>query len=184
MEILSDGSSEPKVKGIRLRRNLLDDYISEKAKIIETEDRDEVIDCDVIIRSIGYRSTPIDQSLPFDHRRGVILNQSGRVVDNLGLYCSGWAAFGATGVIINTMNASFEVGKNILEDINRGKLDSIQEKEGYGHIEPLFGERNAQIVNFVDWQRIDQYEREIGQNLGKPREKVVSVEEILDIKRK
>lgn len=181
VEIVSYNS---KVKSVRLKQNLLDNYTSDDAKIVKTSDDVEEIDCGIVIRSIGYKSTPIDDTLPFDHKRGVILNHNGRVFDNVGLYCSGWAAFGATGVILNTMNASFEVAKNIIDDIDTGKLDSNDEKLGYDRIQPLLKERNAKIVDFIDWQRIDEYERQLGQKEGKPREKIVSVEEILDIKDK
>ena len=163
----------------------MDDYVSENAKIIQTLDEPiKEIECGLVIRSIGYRSTPIDDSLPFDSKRGVIRNADGRVEDNAGLYCSGWAAFGATGVILNTMTASFEVGKNILADVEAGVLNSAADKPGYHRIEPLLKQRNSRVVDFIDWQRIDQYERELGQKEGKPREKIVSVDEILNIKEK
>lgn len=185
VEIVSSCSagSDAKVESIRLKSNILEDYIDENAKIIATLDEPvEELKCGIVIRSIGYRSTPIDDSLPFDERRGVIRNTEGRVENNTGLYCSGWAAFGATGVILNTMNASFEVGKNILADIESGLLNSTTDKLGYGRIEPLLRQRNANVVDFIDWQRIDEYERQQGQKEGKPREKIVSVDEILSIK--
>ena len=33
------------------------------------------------MRSIGYKSDPIDSSVPFDLHRGIIPNRNGRVVD-------------------------------------------------------------------------------------------------------
>lgn len=173
------------VGSVRLKRNRLDDYVREDSKIISTCD-DELIEepCGILIRSIGYRSVPLDPSLPFDHRRGIILNEQGRVNDNPDLYCSGWAAFGATGVILNTMTASFEVGKNILRDIQDGLLDGVTTKRGYDQIRPLLDERQANTIDFVDWTRIDQFEREQGRKEGKPREKIVSMDQILDVKKK
>ena len=191
MEILGsrsrDGSPSTSVSGIRLKRNLLSDYISEDAKVVgEGEGAAlEELPCGLLIRSIGYRSTALDDRLPFDARRGVIRNDCGRVEDSPGLYCSGWAAFGATGVILNTMNASFEVGKNILADLEAGRLQvaaSSGERTGFERIEPLLRARGANVVDFVDWTAIDEYERQQGQKEGKPREKVVSVDEILKLK--
>ncbi|OTF75992.1 NADPH:adrenodoxin oxidoreductase, mitochondrial-like protein [Euroglyphus maynei] len=180
IEICS-GSNGRMVGSVRLKRNRLDDYVREDSKIISTCD-DELIEepCGILIRSIGYRSVPLDPSLPFDHRRGIILNEQGRVNDNPDLYCSGWAAFGATGVILNTMTASFEVGKNILRDIQDGLLDGVTTKRGYDQIRPLLDERQANTIDFVDWTRIDQFEREQGRKEGKPREKIVSMDQILD----
>ncbi|XP_027196984.2 NADPH:adrenodoxin oxidoreductase, mitochondrial [Dermatophagoides pteronyssinus] len=178
-------SESPMVASVRLKQNLLDDYIREDAKIIDTCDNKLIEEpCGILIRSIGYRSVPLDSSLPFDNRRGIILNQQGRVIDNPDLYCSGWAAFGATGVIVNTMSASFEVGKNILNDIQDGRLDTETIKRGYDQIRPLLEKRQANIIDFVDWTRIDQFEREQGRKEGKPREKIVSVDQIFDVKKK
>ena len=174
----------PKVSSVRFKRNILENNSDENAKVIKTLDQPiEEIKCGIVIRSIGYRSTPIDDSLPFDAKRGVILNKDGRVVNNRGLYCSGWAAFGATGVILNTMKASFEVGKNILSDIDNCLLDE-GDCRGYDAIGPVLMERNSEIVDFIDWQRIDQYERELGQKEGKPREKLVNFDDIMKIKSK
>lgn len=180
VEIVPDERTN-RVRAIRFRRNHLDDYISEQGKIIETSDQVSEIECGLVIRSIGYRSQPIDESIPFDHRRGVVNNVEGRVVDNVDLYCSGWAASGATGVILNTMTASFEVAKNILDDLDAGVLNGQQPKDGSQRILPLLRSRNSFIVDFVDWQKIDQYEIELGRKEGKPREKLVNVNEIFNI---
>lgn len=184
VEILPASENNSSVASVRLKTNVLDDYVSENARIQHTLDVPlEEIKCGIVIRSIGYRSTPIDDSLPFDERRGVIRNTDGRVEDNVGLYCSGWAAFGATGVILNTMSASFEVGKNILSDIAAGRLDSAShDKLGYETIGPLLNTRNANVVDWVDWTLVDSFERERGLKEGKPREKIVRVDEILTIK--
>ena len=179
VEIVSNGDNS-NLGSILLKCNILDDYINENGKVIKTKDEPLVeIKCGLIIRSIGYRSTPIDDSLPFDMKRGIIKNNEGRVEDNVGLYCSGWAAFGATGVIINTMNASFEVGKNIQTDIDAGLLDSDFPKLGYLSVKPLLEQRNSKVIDFIDWQKIDQYEQDLGKKEGKPREKIVSFDEYL-----
>ncbi|KPM08688.1 NADPH:adrenodoxin oxidoreductase, mitochondrial-like protein [Sarcoptes scabiei] len=189
IELISDGiEPKPMIKRIRFKKNTLNDYFAEDARIIENhqvgeeEDSIEEIDCGLLIKSIGYRAISIDDSIPFDHKKGTILNENGRVTNNPGVYCSGWAAFGATGVIVNTMNNSFEVGKLITEDIESGKLDSDSIKLGYEQIKPILENRNAEVVDFIDWQKIDAYEKELGQKEGKPREKIVSVEKILDVK--
>lgn len=183
INILPDGeTTKPAIKSVQFKKNFLDDYINEDSKIIETEKIElEEIQCEMLIRSIGFKATSIDPSLPFDDRRGVILNKDGRVLNSPGIYCSGWAAFGSTGVIVNTMNISFEVGKNIVDDIVNGILKFDPNKKGYKQIHPLLVERNSKMIDFIDWQHIDQFERELGQKEGKPREKLVSVDKILNL---
>lgn len=48
----------------------------------------------------------------------------------LGVYCSGWVKTGPIGVIVSTMNSSFETGSNLLSDINRGAIDGTVSKPG------------------------------------------------------
>lgn len=183
INILHDGKiSKPSIKSVQFKKNILDNYINEDSKIIETEKTEKKeIQCDILIRSIGFKATSIDPSLPFDDRRGIILNKDGRVLNSPGIYCSGWAAFGSTGVIVNTMNISFEVGKNIIDDIESGMLKFDPNKKGYEQIHPLLVERNSKMIDFIDWQHIDQFEKELGQKEGKPREKLVSVDKILNL---
>ena len=45
------------------------------------------------------------------------------------------------------------------------------------------GEVLLQVVSFADWQRVDAQEVKRGQALGKPRDKIVSVDEMLQIAR-
>ena len=141
----------------------------------------ETIECGLVLRSIGYKTISIDNSLPFDDKRGTILNQNGRVVNcGPGLYCSGWAATGAHGVILNTMNSSIEVAKNILEDIETNKLD-LSERPGNQNILKVLKSKGLRIIHFNDWKRIDQMEQHLGSALGKPREKIVDIKQMLDI---
>lgn len=37
-----------------------------------------------VFRSIGYKSVPIDETVPFDHKNGVIPNEDGRVLGTTG----------------------------------------------------------------------------------------------------
>ena len=45
-----------------------------------TEDKED-IDCGLVLRSIGYKSIQVDQSIPFDELKGVVLNKAGRVTN-------------------------------------------------------------------------------------------------------
>lgn len=54
------------------------DLVNQKAVMT---DKQEDISCGLVLQSIGYKSIQIDQSVPFDSKRGVIPNNDGRVVD-------------------------------------------------------------------------------------------------------
>jgi adrenodoxin-NADP+ reductase len=162
--------------------NSLSDPLDPKSKAIDTNER-IVKSAGLVIKSIGYATVALDPSLPMDEKRGCIVNEGGRVgnkecdVGN-GLYCSGWAATGASGVLIGTMNVSFEVAKRILSDAESGKID-VSEKPGGDQIRKLLSERNVKFVSFDDWKKIDIKERKVGEEKGKPREKLVSISDFV-----
>lgn len=84
------------------------------------------IPCQMVIKSIGYRSLPLE-GLPFDSKRGVAINQSGRVLSSLGapvtgLYVSGWLRRGATGIIGTNLIDAEEVVETIAGDIEAGAV--------------------------------------------------------------
>ncbi len=171
------------VTGIVLGVNEIEDISDENPKIIATNECEQ-ISCGLVLRSIGFKTVSIDPSLPFDQKKGTILNVNGRVLGcGDGLYCSGWAGTGPQGVILNSMTASFEVAKNILEDINTNKL-KIVEKLGNKRILDKLKSKGVKVVHFSDWQRIDRMEQLLGSTKGKPREKIVDINKMIDIAKK
>lgn len=134
----------------------------------------EVLKCDLPIASIGYKSVQADSDIPFDKDRGVCRNVRGKVAD--GLYAAGWLATGPRGVIINTMNNAFSVAEMICSD---AKTLCSESRGGYKYVASELTKGNVQPVLWEDWLRIDAYEQEQGRKSGKPREKVVSISEML-----
>ena len=169
--------------------------LDENENAISTAER-KTLQTGLVLKSLGYKSIAIDPSIPMDSRKGTIANIQGKVLDidyfNLpneekdktpphfaeGLYCSGWAATGATGVIVGTMGAAFETASHILADLESRKLD---ERPGSQLVLKLLQERNVKVVSFSDWQKIDQFEKQLGEKIGKPREKLVNEHEMLDV---
>ena len=163
------------VTSIILGINKKSKNLNEENEEASLTDKREELKCGLVLRSVGYKTISIDSSLPFDERKGTIKNQNGRVIGcGPGLYCSGWVGSGPSGVIVNTMNFSFDVGKNILQDINDGKLN-IENKEGISIILEKLKSKNVEVIHFDEWEKIDQFEKELGAIQGKTREKVVDI---------
>uniref|UniRef100_A0A8D2LBN6 NADPH:adrenodoxin oxidoreductase, mitochondrial n=1 Tax=Varanus komodoensis TaxID=61221 RepID=A0A8D2LBN6_VARKO len=141
----------------------------------------EVLMSGLILSSIGYKSLPIDPAVPFDSRQGIIPNNLGRVLGAPGLYCSGWVKRGPTGVIITTMNDSFETAQSILEDLQSGALAHTGAKEGMDLVRSTLQSRGIRPVSFSDWEKIDAAEVTRGKLVGKPREKIVNPQEMLEL---
>ncbi|XP_078692035.1 NADPH:adrenodoxin oxidoreductase, mitochondrial-like [Branchiostoma floridae x Branchiostoma belcheri] len=178
LEILptEDGT---RISAIRLGVNKLEGSDS-SAQAIPTGET-EVLSCGLVLRSIGYKSVPIDETVPFDSQKGVIPNTAGRVTGCKGLYCSGWVRRGPTGVILTTMTDGFETGKAVVDDLTTGVLQPRGGVRGQEWIQPLLHKKGIQAVTFEDWNKIDNEEMMRGERVGKPREKIVEVKEMLQV---
>ena len=134
----------------------------------------EEIPCELSVRSIGYRSVQLDKEVPFDSKKGKIINNSGKIESNL--YTSGWVATGPVGVILSTMTNAFQVGKLITNEIK-----AEDKKSGTFELKKILMQKSIQTVNFQGWEKIDKEECARGKLLNKPREKIVDVNEMLNI---
>lgn len=161
------------VEKIRLTVNELEgqDYQTQRAKeTCEVED----LKCGLVLRSIGYKSVQVDESILFDKQKGKVVNSFGKIEDNL--YAAGWLATGPVGVILSTMNNAFNVGGQIAKDLNPTSV-----KSGSNEIIKILESKNIRAVSFSEWEKINRVEEERGKLVGKPREKIVNVLEMLDI---
>lgn len=135
----------------------------------------------LVISCVGYRGLPI-AGVPFDEKRGVVSNVGGRVSDEAGhipgLYVTDWIKRGPTGIIGTNRADSEETVSALLEDI-KGK--NVKAKRGLDAIYPMLDARQIRHVSFDGWQMINSSEKEKGRNAGKPREKILCVEEMLGL---
>ncbi|SHW09950.1 NADPH-ferredoxin reductase FprA [Mycobacteroides abscessus subsp. abscessus] len=102
----------------------------------------------LVVRAIGYRGVPVP-GLPFDSRRGVILNDAGRIQGRDNEYVVGWIKRGPVGVIGTNKSDSQET------------VDTLH------------------IVSQSDWLTIDSHERATGEPQGRPRVKLETVPDLL-----
>ncbi|MGH0118530.1 UNVERIFIED_CONTAM: hypothetical protein FKN15_015208 [Acipenser sinensis] len=165
--------------GIRLAVTRLEGS-GEHARAVLTGEVEEV-ECGLIVSSIGYQSLPIDPAVPFDLRQAIIPNRMGRVQQAPGLYCSGWVKRGPTGVIATTMNDSFDTARSVLEDMESGQLDTSTPRAGSCALHALLKQRGVTPVSFAGWEKIDAVETARGREVGKPREKLVDVRDMLKV---
>uniref|UniRef100_A0A8C4DYU1 NADPH:adrenodoxin oxidoreductase, mitochondrial n=1 Tax=Dicentrarchus labrax TaxID=13489 RepID=A0A8C4DYU1_DICLA len=178
IEIMADPDNK-RTAGIRLAVNKLEGS-GDGARAVLTGEVEDV-SCGLVISSIGYKSLPIDPSVPFDSSKAIVPNSMGRVQQAAGLYCSGWLKTGPTGVIATTMNNSFDTARSLVEDMDSGTLDISAAKPGSQSISGLLEKRGVKPVIFSDWEKIDSVEMSRGEAAGKPREKLLTVEEMLQV---
>ncbi|KAL5969957.1 NADPH:adrenodoxin oxidoreductase mitochondrial [Taenia solium] len=189
---LPSSSKASNVAGIELCVNRLEGPPGEHQKCVVAEgESPEHVECGLVLRSIGHRSVRIDPDLPFDEERGVIActDEYGRVPglfslgDSYGtdgdalLYASGWAKVGGMGVIVNTLADARNTADAILTDL--GRKESPPRHIGFEGFKAILESKGVRPVTFAEWERVDVKERVAGHDLGKPREKITSLKEIL-----
>uniref|UniRef100_A0A7N6A1H4 NADPH:adrenodoxin oxidoreductase, mitochondrial n=1 Tax=Anabas testudineus TaxID=64144 RepID=A0A7N6A1H4_ANATE len=180
IEVLAD-PNHSRTAGIRLAVNRLEGSGEGACAVLTGEVED--VTCGLVISSIGYKSLPIDPLVPFEPRKAIVPNTMGRVHQATGLYCSGWLKTGPTGVIATTMNNSFDTARSLVEDMNSGNLDVSSAKPGSQIVSALLEKRGVKPVTFSDWEKIDNVEMRRGEAKGKPREKILTVDEMLQVAR-
>lgn len=79
------------------------------------------------------------------------------------------------------MTNAFSTAQLINKDIAEGRLKVQESKPGSGEILKKIKQENIQVVKFEDWEKIDAEETKRGKEKGKPREKIVSVKEMLSV---
>jgi ferredoxin--NADP+ reductase len=182
VEVLGEGLRGP-VTGLRVVRNRIERDERGELRAVPTG-VEEVLDCGLVLRSIGYRGRPLP-GVPFDERRGVIRNDGGRVTTDdgepiPGEYAVGWIKRGPSGVIgTNKKDATDTVAK-LIEDARSGRLNDAPDPDREG-VDAWLRGRVPGLVTWDGWKAIDEHEVQTGEPQGRPRVKLVRVPQMLAV---
>ncbi|MBI4896971.1 MAG: NADP oxidoreductase [Actinobacteria bacterium] len=177
LEILGD----EKVEGLRIGVNKIEAGADGALRAVDTGES-ETLDCGIVLRSIGYRGNPLDD-VPFEPKRGLIRNQEGRVCDESGNalpgeYCAGWVKRGPSGVIGTNKKCATGTVAKIIEDRDAGLLGN---PTADGDPSDWLRERVPAFTSWRGWGLIDEHEQSEGEAQGRPRVKLVNVDEMTRI---
>ncbi|MDZ7728297.1 MAG: FAD-dependent oxidoreductase [Dehalococcoidia bacterium] len=181
-EIVDDGTGA--VGGVNAVRNVLSR--SETGTIVSSPTAEtERIDCGLVFRSVGYRGVPLP-GVPFHERWAIVPNVHGRVVDPgngdrqvPGLYVTGWIKRGPSGVIGTNKPDAVETVSAMLED-QQAEHTLAPEDPSPAAVDALLEARGCTPVSFADWIRLDEMERQRGEEAQRPRIKFTSSDEMLE----
>ena len=162
---------ETKVRGVEFGINILEGEPHSQS-IVETSKRSTILS-GLIFRSVGYKGVPVP-GVDFDETHHCISHTKGRVEQ--GLYCTGWIKRGPSGVIGTNRADSIETVDSLLEDLPNLKNTN---EDAVGILLRKLEGRVSKIVTFSDWQIIDSVEKALGEKYCKPRQKLVTIEEML-----
>uniref|UniRef100_A0A6M2ERD6 NADPH:adrenodoxin oxidoreductase, mitochondrial n=1 Tax=Populus davidiana TaxID=266767 RepID=A0A6M2ERD6_9ROSI len=185
---LDSGEGSDRVAGVHFEKTMLKAVGPGKQIAVGTGSYED-LDCGLVLKSIGYKSVPVD-GLPFDHEKGVVPNIKGRVLADTsgdptplkkGLYVCGWLKRGPTGIIATNLYCAEETVASISEDVHQGEIASASTlpKPGRQGLLQLLDNRGVRVVPFSAWEKIDSEERRLGNLRSKPREKLTTYEDLL-----
>jgi ferredoxin--NADP+ reductase len=145
---------------------------------------EEVIECGLVLRSIGYRGRPLP-GIPFDERRGVIRNEGGRVTGEdgepqRGEYAVGWIKRGPSGVIGTNKKDAADTIARMVEDLEAATLNEPARPDR-DETAAWLAERVPTVVSWDGWEAIDAHETAAGEPHGRPRVKLVRVPDMHDV---
>lgn len=149
-------------------------------QICKSLNQEVEVPCGLAFTSVGFKGALLEK-LTLNEPKRTLAHQDSRLIDSAGivhegLYAAGWIKRGPQGVIGTNRECAQHTVDHILNDVptlNR------HDGEGKAGLQKLLNQKNIRYVTFDDWKVIDKKEIENGQALGKPREKFVSVKEML-----
>ena len=155
---------EDRVGAVEVERTVVDDD-GRASGTGETE----VLPADLVVRSVGYRGTPLP-GLPLDERSGTVPNAVGRVLRDgavsPGEYVAGWIKRGPSGVVGTNKHDARETVAELLADAASGALGPGGPRDDL--VDELVA-RGAEPVLLEDWRAIDAAEVALGATRGRAR---------------
>jgi ferredoxin--NADP+ reductase len=141
----------------------------------------ESIPVQLVLRAIGYRSVPFSQ-VPFDEAKGVVHSVEGRVCDASGAllpreYVVGWLKRGPTGVIGTNKSDAAQTMRHLVADL----LADPEAPAPALDLDAILASRTPRPTTMDDWRAIDAAEVARGAQRGKPRSKVSTWPELLEL---
>lgn len=143
----------------------------------------EIIDCGLLVRSIGYQSEPLE-GVPFDPKSNTAANSLGRCTGAPGLYASGWLKRGPSGIIGTNINDSRETVECMVQDLEALGEETKESTGKYKAIEELLdSSKRSQLVDWSGYEKIDKEETRRGEasTPPRPRLKMLDAKEMLSV---
>jgi ferredoxin--NADP+ reductase len=172
-EILGE---DGKVTGLRVERTELDG----KGGVTGTGEIRQ-FPAQAVYRAVGYFGSELD-SIPFDHKYGVITNAAGRVLDSSGehipgVYATGWIKRGPIGLIGHTKSDAMETIACVIEDKDSWWQPAHADES---EIVELLNSKGIQFLGWPEWLKIDATEKALGASQDRERIKLVDRGDFLD----
>lgn len=158
---LVEAQGAHRLERVRARRNA----VGADGRLLPVEGSEFELPAGLCISAIGYRGAPL-ADLPFDAAAGTIPSEdAGAVLGVPGVWVTGWARRGPSGVIGTNKADAVEVANAVLATF--AGLPPVRAPRALADEWPFSDEW---------WDRVDAIERQRGEPQGRPRVKFVAVE--------
>jgi ferredoxin--NADP+ reductase len=185
-------TGDERVTGLTLERTRLDEN-----GVFQGTGELETLDVQMVLRSVGYQSVPLD-GVPFDERNAVVPNDQGRVLGPDGAplpgeYVSGWLKRGPTGVIGTNKSDAAETVRSLLADLlgdeavdvplprpgmlrypaaggsAAGGSDPTADgaQDGKTALEQMLADKGIRPVSYEEWLLVEAAEADLARSLGR-----------------
>jgi adrenodoxin-NADP+ reductase len=192
----SSASNPPALEAVRFRRTILSEPDSPISGVATT-DAYRSFPASTLFRSIGYAAIPIPgmEFIGCNFVNGIVQHDGfGRATPigtetqlsnshpSASIYCAGWVKRGPTGVIASTMTDAFQTAEAIVDDWKRTLTSHLPERAGWSGVNADAVREGLKLdpVHWDQWHKIDAAEKHMGEQHGKPREKLGSVPSMLE----
>ncbi|ETO28659.1 NADP-dependent ferredoxin reductase and adrenodoxin reductase, fprA-like protein, partial [Reticulomyxa filosa] len=121
---------ERRITKLLCRRNILKgSAFQQTAESVVATDPNSLVEfpCDLLLRSVGYQATPIDQSLlssAWDQKQHCVANTFGQIVGEPLLYATGWCGRAPNGIIGTNIQDAQQVVNSLVSDLEKGVFQS------------------------------------------------------------
>jgi len=136
------------------------------------------IPCGIAVSCVGFSCKRL-AGVPAYSDAGIIENDAGQIVgmdgrELPGLFVAGWAKRGPMGIIGTNRADADSTVQSLLK-----RLPQLlhEPKSRTGDLRTLFKQRGIQTLTHADWRALDRVEKMRGEARGKPREKLLSIDE-------
>lgn len=132
---------------------------------------------EMVIKSVGFVGENLNLDfLNFDEKSKKIKhNGIGHINENI--YTSGWIKRGAIGIV----GTNIVCAKQTLMSMDENEKDLKNSNYSTEDIILFLKNKNINFVDYKGWKKIDKFEKENGKKVGKPREKIETIEKMLKI---
>ncbi|HEY2280355.1 MAG TPA: FAD-dependent oxidoreductase [Streptosporangiaceae bacterium] len=180
-------TGDERVTGLTLERTRLDEN-----GVFQGTGELETLDVQLVLRSVGYQSVPLD-GVPFDERNAVVPNDQGRVLGPDGAplpgeYVSGWLKRGPTGVIGTNKSDAAETVRSLLADLLGGEAVDVPlprpgllrypaadsphpaadgAQDGKTALEQMLADKGIRPVSYEEWLLVEAAEADLARSLGR-----------------